>query len=286
MKLGLLVSGNLGFTVLKLIDNLYDIIFVMTNKNSVQILDYCSNKKISYFVGNPRNNKSRSFIQNKDIDVLMSVNYLFLIDEALINHPKILAFNIHGSLLPKYRGRTPHVWAIINGEIETGITAHLIDKECDTGDIIYQEKILISNKETGADILNKFNIRYPKIIINILENINNDNINRIKQNNNSSSYFPKRTPDDGKINLNLNSKQIYNWVRAQSFPYPGAYIFYKSKKVIIDQVKIVDTFFDKNLVNGTITRTNPLMIKVKDGVLEISKIRNFQNIFKKNSILN
>ena len=284
MKLGMLVSGNLGFTVLKLVDSLYEIVFVMTNKNSVSILDYCFNKKIPCFIGNPRNNKSSSFIQNKEIDVLMSVNYLFLIDENLISHPKILAFNIHGSLLPKYRGRTPHVWAIINGEVETGISAHLIDKECDTGDILYQEKIPISDNNTGGEILNIFESRYPEIAIKILDDINTDTIVRTKQSEDDSSYFPKRTPDDGKINLNLDSISIYNWVRAQSFPYPGAYMFYNSKKVIVDRVKIVNMIYDEKLQNGSVICEKPLLIKLKDGVLELSKIRNHDNIFIKKSI--
>lgn len=284
MRLGLLVSGALGYTVLKILDKLYDIIYVMTNKKSIQIVRYCLQNNIPYFVGNPRNNYSTYFIQDKAIDVLISVNYLFLIDENLINHPKILAFNIHGSMLPKYRGRTPHVWAIINGENETGITAHLIDKECDTGDIIYQEIIQISNNDTGADLLNKFVQKYPNIILKILNDINNNNIFKVKQNHKISSYYPKRTPDDGKIDLSLGSKQIYNWVRAQSFPYPGAYLFYKSKKIIIDQIILKDSVFDKKINNGTIINLHPLKVKVSDGIIEISKIRNYQDIFKINTM--
>ena len=70
-------------------------------------------------------------------------SYLFLIEKDIILHPRFLTFNIHGSLLPKYRGRAPHIWAIINNEKETGITAHVIDEKCDSGDIISQIKIKI-----------------------------------------------------------------------------------------------------------------------------------------------
>jgi len=131
IRLGLLVSGNLGSIALTNLESNHHVIFVMTDKNSVSIIDFCKHKKINYFLGNPRGGKCITFIQSFEIDVLVSVNYLFLIDKDLINFPKKLAFNIHGSLLPKYRGRTPHVWAIINNEKETGITAHRIDEGCD-----------------------------------------------------------------------------------------------------------------------------------------------------------
>lgn len=284
MKLGVLVSGDLGFTVLKSIVNSYKIIFVFTDKNSNVISNYCNHKNIPCFVGNPRNNKSSSFVSNKNIDILISINYLFIINNNLINHPKILAFNIHGSLLPKYRGRTPHVWAIINGEKKTGITAHVIDNTCDTGDIIYQEEIIIKKSYIGADILKIFELRYPKITLKVLRDISKNSINRLKQNEKKASYFPKRSPEDGKINLNLKSKRIYDWVRAQSFPYPGSFMFYKANKIIIDQVKIINIKYDKGLKNGTIINVNPLMIKVEDGVLELSKIRNYSKAFQKNTI--
>lgn len=285
MKLGLLVSGDLGYAVLSLLKTQNAIVFVMTDKNSVLIKAYCINENIPCFIGNPRNEKSVSFIKNKYIDILMSVNYLFLIDENLINHPNILAFNIHGSLLPKYRGRTPHVWAIINGETYTGITAHLIDKDCDSGDIIYQEKIPISSDNTGGDILNIFKYRYPQIVIKILKDISSGNIIAKKQDENDSSYFPKRSPNDGRIDLSLDSKNIYNWVRAQSFPYPGAYLFYDSNRVIVDQVKIIDVDYDKSLKNGTVISVDPLLIKLKDGVIELAVLRDNKCTFKKNSIL-
>ncbi len=284
MKLGVLVSGKLGLTVLKSIINSFEIIFVFTDKNSNYISNFCDRKNIPCFIGNPRNNKSSSFIFNKSIDVLVSVNYLFIIKKNLICHPKILAFNIHGSLLPKYRGRTPHVWAIINGEKKTGITAHIIDNTCDTGDIIYQEEITIKKSYTGADILKIFELRYPYITLKVLNDISKNSINRLKQDEKKASYFPKRSPHDGKINLNMKSKKIYDWVRAQSFPYPGSFVIYKSNKIIIDQVKVLSIKFDKKLRNGTIININPLRIKVQDGILELTKLRNPNESFKINTI--
>jgi methionyl-tRNA formyltransferase len=286
MKLGILVSGDLGFYCLKKILNHHKISFVMTDKNSVFISNYCLNKKIPCFIGNPRNNKSSSFILNKNIDVLISINYLFLIEEDLISLPKILAFNIHGSLLPKYRGRTPHVWAIINGDKQTGISAHIIEKECDKGSILFQLEINIGPTDTGADILEIFKRKYPKIILKVLKDIKKDSIVKIQQKEELATYFPKRSPEDGKINFKLSSNEIYNWVRAQAFPYPGAFLFYNNNKIIIDKIKIINNNYDKKLPNGFIIKVNPLIIKVSDGLIELTKIRNSNNLFELNKKFN
>ena len=284
MKLGILSSGDLGLHVLKKIKNNYVVEFVMTDKNSIFISSFCNKNNIPFFVGNPRNKNTSSFIENKKIDVLISINYLFIIEKDLINLPDIFAFNIHGSLLPKYRGRTPHVWAIINGEKKTGITAHLIDEECDTGDILHQEEIIINPNDTVSDILKLFYKNYPKIILKVLLDIKNDSIERIKQDQKNATSFPKRSPKHGRIDLNLKSLEIYNWVRAQAKPYPGAFMYYNDNQIIIDEVKLIDTTYDKKLVNGFIISLDPILIKVCDGVLNLSKIRKHYNNFKINTI--
>ena len=286
MKLGVLASANLGFTVLKLIRNLYKIIFVFTDKNSVLISNYCKQEDISCFIGNPRNNKSKFFIKDKNIDVLISINYLFLIEENMINHPKILAFNIHGSLLPKYRGRTPHVWAIINNEDVTGVTSHLIDEGCDTGDILFQSKLKIEPNDTGGSILKKFESIYLMVIDKTIEKIKNKNLNLIKQDNSRSTFFHARKPEDGKINWDWQKERIFNWVRALSYPYPGAFTFIGNKKIIIDKVIVDDFSFDQNMKNGLILSTNPIRIKTQNGVILVKKIRNLnKNNFVEGEIL-
>ena len=128
MKLGILTSGNLGKDTLEKIILNFNVVFVLTDSNSQGILSLCEENKISYFKGNPRNSIGYNFIKKIEVDIIVSINYLFLIEKDIIQHSKQLTFNIHGSLLPKYRGRTPHVWSIINNEKETGITAQVIMK--------------------------------------------------------------------------------------------------------------------------------------------------------------
>jgi methionyl-tRNA formyltransferase len=273
MNIGLLASGNLGFEALQNLLLEQEVIFVFTNKDSLTIIQLCEKTNIAYFIGNPRNERANDFLLGREIDVLISVNYLFIIEENLINLPKKIAFNIHGSLLPKYRGRTPHVWAIINNEKNTGITAHIIDTGCDTGDIIEQVKVAISKEDTGADILNKYNLLYIPLIKSVLDKIENGKLNTTSQDDSKATFFGKRSPGDGQINWNWQRERVYNWVRAQAYPYPGAFTFYKVKKVIIDEINLVDYAFDYNMPNGLIIEINPMLVKTPNGVVEIKKMR-------------
>ncbi len=274
MKIGLLASGNLGYTVLQQINSSFQLSFVMTDKSSNLIQNFCKINKIPIFVGNPRNGNSNAFLRGVSCDVLISVNYLFLIEQNIIQIPRKIVFNIHGSLLPKYRGRTPHVWSIINNELVTGITAHIIDSGCDTGDILEQFQIAIDPKDTGATILKKYEVHYFPLILKVLKKIENNTLTRYPQDNSKATYFGKRTPDDGLINWSWQRERIYNWVRAQSSPYPGAFTFYLNDKVIIDRIELDDYGFDYSLPNGTIVTKSPIRVKTPNGLVRITELRN------------
>lgn len=286
MNLGILVSGNLGFIVLnKLIQN-YNIQFVLTDSKSIAIIDFCIQNGIKHFIGNPRNGRAIKFCSQNKIDILISVNYLFIIEKDLIELPTRFAFNIHGSLLPKYRGRTPHVWSIINNETKTGITAHLIDEGCDTGDIIEQIEIEIDINDTGGDILDKFNDNYIPLIEKVLTKANSNTLTFIKQNDEFATFFGKRTSEDGKIDWNWQKERIFNWVRAQAYPYPGAFTSLNENKIIIDKIKFTEIGYNSEMENGLILSINPFLVKTPNGVVELCQVREFDFELKKNSILN
>ena len=115
LNLGILCSGGLGFDTLLKVHKEYEIKFILTDKKSVDIIQFSKEKNIPLFAGNPRNGAGYKFIKDVSVDVIASINYLFLIEEDVFKHSNKITFNIHGSLLPKFRGRTPHVWAIIHG---------------------------------------------------------------------------------------------------------------------------------------------------------------------------
>lgn len=254
------VSGNLGHIVLQ---NLYNrgvnIACVLTDTHSEGIVEYCSNATLKCFKGNPRNMKALTWMNNQQIefDYLLSVNYLFILEEDIL-HRAHMAINFHGSLLPKYRGRTPHVWAIINGEKECGITAHLMNAKCDDGDIIKQLHIKIDEEDTGAMILEKYNIMYPGLVDEVVSWIESGEITTTKQDICKATYYGKRTPKDGGINWEWQKERIRNWIRAQARPYPGAFTHINDKLITIHKITYSDYGYIDSMPNG-------IVLKVIDG---------------------
>lgn len=286
MRLGLLVSGGLGAEILIKIGEIHDIVFVFTDRLSSEIQDYANLHSIPIFVGNPRNEKTSTFIKDKSIDVLVSVNYLYIIDNQLIDLPSKFAINIHGSLLPKYRGRTPHVWAIINNESETGITAHVIDEGCDTGPILEQIQVSIESEDTGNLILEKYKKLYFPILKDVLTKIESGSYQLTQQDDSLATYFGKRTPEDGQINWNWQRERIRNWVRAQAFPYPGAFSYLQGKKLIIDELVFAERGFHFDQPNGQIISVNPILVKTPNGVVQLKQVRPFDQTIHIGDILN
>ncbi len=274
MNLGLLVSGELGFEILKQIVASYEVRFVMTDSKSESIRSYCKDNQIDCYAGNPRNGKAIKALGKPDVDVLLSVNYLFLVEQDVLSIPNTFAINIHGSLLPKYRGRTPHVWSIINNESIAGITAHLIDTGCDTGDILEQIVVPILENDTGYSLLLKYKNLYGVLVDSVLRKVEDNTLSFHQQDDSKSTYFPKRTPDDGQINWSWHKERIRNWVRAQAFPYPGAFTFYRGQKIIIDKIEYCDSGFMFDMPDGLIISENPVLVKTSNGVVALEEIRN------------
>lgn len=288
MKIGVLASGDLGHHVLVVLCKLYDLEFIATNQKAKEIIDLAAEQNVPVFIGNPREGRLLEFLENKSCDIILSINYLYLIERDIVCFPKLYAINFHGSLLPKYRGRTPHVWAIINGEKKCGITAHLIDEGCDTGPIIIQQEVEIMEDDTGQNILEKYKYLYPVLVKEVLSKVERNNIELTIQDETKATFFDKRTPSDGMIDWSWQTIRINNWVRAQSHPYPGAFTFYEGEKIIVDKIDVTTIEFEPLLKNGTIIKVvdNIPYVKTPNGVVKLSKIRNqSQQKFLENSVL-
>lgn len=272
----LLVSGGLGLTALKNLCHKSDISLhsVLTDRKSEEIIGFCKDNGLPCFAGNPRGGVTAAFRRSlgKCPDIILSVNYLFLIEDDLISWPKKYAVNVHGSLLPRYRGRTPHVWAIINGEKEAGITAHLITKECDKGNIIARKVIPITRDDTGGSMLAKYRKSYPALIDEVISKIMSGEFETISQDESRATYYPKRTPDDGGIDWSWQRERIRNWVRAMAPPeYPGAFFYDSARKVIVEKAEHSDLGFPENCPDGKVIchDGNEYIIKVQDGCIKL-----------------
>ena len=269
MKLVLLVSGGLGMTLLERLAGTHEIAAVFTDAGSEPIRAYCARAGLPLFVGNPRGGRATAFLTDLTCEVLLSVNYLYLIEEDLIGLPTKVAINVHGSLLPKYRGRTPHVWAIINGEREAGITAHQLTREMDAGGILAQRTVPIGPEMTGAELLAAYNTAYPVLIAELLERVQNDRVVVTPQDHSQATYFPKRTPADGGVDWNWSRQRLKDWVRAQAPPYPGAFCRAGAEKLQINKITFAATGFKYREPNGKVVAkvNGELAVKAPNGVV-------------------
>ena len=156
-------------------------------------------------------------------DFLFSFYYRNLLTPWLLATAKRGALNMHGSLLPKYRGRVPVNWAVINGETETGATLHYMTEKPDAGDIVDQHAVPISSDDTAFDVFHKVTAAAAGVIDRNLPGLVAGTAPRRPQNLAMGSYFGARKPEDGRIDWRLSATRIHNLVRGVAPPYPGAY---------------------------------------------------------------
>jgi UDP-4-amino-4-deoxy-L-arabinose formyltransferase/UDP-glucuronic acid dehydrogenase (UDP-4-keto-hexauronic acid decarboxylating) len=200
-------------------------------------------------------------------EIIFSFYYRDIIKKEIIDIPSTGCYNMHGSLLPRYRGRCPVNWVLINGEKETGITLHKMTPRPDDGDILGQEHIIIDNDDTAMTLHKKLAQASEELLKKLLPEIKENKINPVAQNKSEASYFGGRKPDDGKIDWNQSASDIHNLVRAVTRPYPGAFSFIGNTRCIFWAVKETEAL--KHAVPGTILSRNPLTIACKDNALEV-----------------
>ena len=162
-------------------------------------------------------------IRDLSPDVIFSFYYRHLLGREILAIPKEGAFNLHGSLLPAYRGRCPVNWVLVNGEQRTGITLHDMLEAPDAGDIVGQKEVPIEFQDTAVTLYEKLCAKGKELLAETLPLIKNGTAPRIPQNLKQGNYYGGRRPEDGKVDWNWPVRRIYNMVRAVTEPYPGAF---------------------------------------------------------------
>jgi methionyl-tRNA formyltransferase len=265
-----LASGELGYSSIMSIPK-SSIKHLFTDKKSEKLISFAEKSNIPYTTTNPRKIGDFNFIKGILNSWILSINYLYVLPPEMIEVVQGKALNIHGSLLPKYRGRTPHVWAIINGEKECGITLHFIAPDVDAGDIVSQVRIPIAEDDTGGSLLQKYERKYPELIKNVLEGIERESLPRIPQNNNEATFFSKRMPENGLLAWSWQKERILNWVRALTKPYPGAFNFVNGKKITLWACRESGAGFNYETPNGLVVSKNAksFFVKCPNAVIEV-----------------
>lgn len=200
-------------------------------------------------------------------DILFSFYYRDMVKEEILSLPPKGCLNLHGSLLPKYRGRCPVNWALVHGETETGVTLHYMTVKPDDGDIVGQERLAISDDDTAHTLHQKMTAKATGLLDATLPLIKSDSAPRLPQNKSESSYFGGRKPADGEIDWSMPAKEVRNLVRAVTRPYPGAFSHIGNRKFMVWSASVLDGASDT--IPGTILSANPLVIACGAGAIRI-----------------
>lgn len=200
-----------------------------------------------------------------------------MLPEAVWNMPPLGTYNLHGSLLPKYRGAAPINWAIINGETESGVTTFKLKHEIDTGSVLFQEKVNISETTTAGDLHDELMKVGAELILKTVKAIENKNYELKVQDDSVAVHAPKIFKDTCKINWNKNVIEIYNLIRGLS-PYPGAFTEYKDAQGNLLSIKIFSSEKENDnhsSTNGSVLTDNKTFIKVAcaNGFLMIKELQ-------------
>jgi methionyl-tRNA formyltransferase len=156
-------------------------------------------------------------------DLLLSFYYRGILPDRLLRLPRLGSFNVHGSLLPKYRGRAPVNWAILRGEKETGATLHAMTGKPDAGEIVDQEAVPIGPDDTALEVQGRVTAAAVRLLARRIDELKAGSAPRRPQDEAAATTFPRRRPEDGRIEWTLTAQEVHNLVRAVTHPFPGAF---------------------------------------------------------------
>ena len=206
-------------------------------------------------------------IREMGADILFSFYYRNMVGREILELPPAGCLNLHGSLLPRYRGRCPVNWVLVHGEKETGVTLHHMTPRPDDGDMVGQQRVAIDDEDTALSLHAKLAVAAGELLDRLLPQIRKNRAERRAQDPSAASYFSGRGPQNGEIDWHCNAAQVANLVRAVTRPYPGAFSILGNRKCILWQVTPVDA--DGTAIAGTVLSTHPLTIACGKGAIEV-----------------
>ena len=272
----------------KLVESGYNVVAVFTNPDKPSgrgmklkasaVKEYALSQNIPVY--QPKKIRNNEEVLNTlkilEPDFLAVVAYGKILPQEVLDVAKYGSINVHGSLLPKYRGSAPMQWAIINGEKVTGITTMFMDAGMDTGDMLLKEEIEIKPEYTLEDVHDKLMVIGAQLLVETLDKICEGTIQRIKQNDDEATNAPMISKEMTKIDFNNTSSDIYNFVRGLC-PFPGTYMKSDNGKTykVYKVTPFEDKTIDKGVENGDILLMSKeaLYIKCKDGYVAIDIIQ-------------
>jgi methionyl-tRNA formyltransferase len=205
-------------------------------------------------------------------DFLFSCYYRLMLKQSILDLPAMGALNLHGSLLPRYRGRCPLNWVLVHGEPLTGVTLHYMEAKPDAGDIVAQAQVPITQEDTAFTLSQRMTTAAGALMRRVYPLLRHDVAPRICQDHRRASYFGGRRPEDGRIDWRQPAEQIYNLIRAVTHPFPGAFTSWRGKKIFLWTAKISPDYTGPALPPGKVCWGPPdkqMHIGTGQGVLRV-----------------
>jgi len=190
-------------------------------------------------------------------DLIFSFYYRAMLPQALLSRARLGAFNMHGSLLPKFRGRAPTNWAVLKGATETGATLHRMVDKPDAGTIVDQCAVPILPDDTARQVFDKVCVAAEIVLWRSLPALVSGRAPAHPNDLTQGSYFGGRRPEDGRIDWSRPAAEVYNLIRAVAPPYPGAFTELGGRRLIVAEAR--------RLPNGALTQPQPPGLAVAGG---------------------
>lgn len=205
-------------------------------------------------------------------DVIVVVAYGQILPESILNIPKYGCINVHGSLLPKYRGAAPIQWAVLDGEEKTGITTMYMEKGLDTGDMIDKAEIVLDPKETAGTLHDKLMEIGANLLLETLEKLENETAVRIKQNDSESCYASMLTKEMGQIDFSKSAREIECLIRGMN-PWPSAYTSLNGKTLKVWEAEVLTE--NSGEEPGTVidVTKDAIVAACKEGALKLLEVQ-------------
>jgi methionyl-tRNA formyltransferase len=236
---------NVGVRCLKvLLAGGVDVALVVTHQDSAteniwfeSVISVCETEGIPYIT--PDDAKSPELlarVQAAQPDLMFSFYYRNMLPQAILDVAP--AYNMHGSLLPQYRGRAPTNWAVLHGATETGASLHEMTIKPDAGAIVAQQAVPILPDDTAFEVFGKVTVAAELALFNVLPALLEGSAPRTPNDLTQGGYFGGRKPEDGRIDWSQPAQQVYNLHRAVAPPYPGAFTDAGGQRYVIERARV------------------------------------------------
>ncbi len=207
-------------------------------------------------------------------DFLFSFYYRKILPKDVLAIPRRGALNLHGSLLPRYRGRCPVNWVLIHDERETGVTLHYMEEKPDRGDIVAQRAVPIADDDTALTVFRKLTEAAAALIGKTYPLLCAGTAPRVPQDHTQASYFGGRRPDDGRICWSQPGRAIFNLVRAVTHPYPGAFASWQDRKLYVWEARPSAAAAAGAPAPGTVITVVPeLQVRTGSGLVRLTRVQ-------------